>query len=505
MIENTTPKKLNNYNGYENKWSSIRQPYIFEFTRKDGTYNSFSTTGSGKLQLDSVTLNGYTPVVGETLTIVDDLTKRKVVATVVATPAGSIETDIDPPIFLITSGYFNWQRRENYKIILNISAYVPAVSFGGEIIQLGDCIGTPNGIGVTKIDIRQLLTYGCEKINKYSFDFGLLTSAKDWSGWIQFEVVVNDNYIFEGVESYTTRDEYVGKFWGIDGVKQLLSVYGQNYSDYVATSYYPSKFLTCFKRPVFFTGYPFALSLILPEEYAASYPILFVEEVYSNGGTSLQPSYFLNDTAPSVTLIALPTIATAGIDSMNVWIQPESRPVPSVVSTPFNYFIDNPEATYTNDVYQYAITEVKNVVIDNNCKNYPVYLMWKNSLGGWDFWLFDKVNETNISARQGDTFEQYIEDVEIANSREKIIQASGVKTLTVGDVVDVEFIQGLSEIERSPAVYILYNPSKLSGANPERAWLGVQLSPKGFKYRSNAQRANVEITIVFPDYYTGEN
>lgn len=501
MITHIEPYRTNNYNAEECRWGSIRQPYIFRFFRRDGEYTTF-TSVSGNMQLSSTTLYGYTPVIGEILTVIDNVSKRKLVGKVTNFAAGVITTDIPvPPTGTFAPGYILWQKREAYKIRLKISAFIPTLSLDAtDFIELGDAIGTPDSIGVTKIDVRQLLTYGCEKINKYNFTD---SSAIEYSGWIKFVVSFSDKFIYEGAEQTTVRDAVIDKtFYGIDAVKQLLNVYGQNFCDYQPTEFYPAKFLSGFRRPTYFVGYPFSLSVIMPEEFEGEKPNLCIIYYDNSGGTFLTPD-FINTAEASVTSFKMLDLPP-GISHIEAWLQPEANTIPTMIPPPGNYFVDDPDNAYRGTIPEYAITEMKHIEINNNCREYPVYLMWKNQLGGWDFWLFSKVNETNITAAQGERYDLYVEDLEFANANNRIIQASAVKTVTVGDVVDIDMAEGIAGIERSPAVFVLHDSTKLATA-PELAWMRVQIAPKGVKYRSNAGKVTVEIAVVFPEYYTIPN
>ena len=80
------------------------------------------------------------------------------------------------------------------------------------------------------------------------------------------------------------------------------------------------------------------------------------------------------------------------------------------------------------------ITEIKRVKINRDCRKNPVYLMWKNSLGGWDFWLFDNKSENTIKTKAGELYDIYNEDIEREVARTKVLQNRQLKNVVVGDV-----------------------------------------------------------------------
>jgi hypothetical protein len=50
----------------------------------------------------------------------------------------------------------------------------------------------------------------------------------------------------------------------------------------------------------------------------------------------------------------------------------------------------------------------------------------------------------------------------------------------------------------------LYDSTMLP-ANPELAWIGVRISPKGFKYKIDSNAVEVEVSIVYPELYSIPN
>ena len=130
--------------------------------------------------------------------------------------------------------------------------------------------------------------------------------------------------------------------------------------------------------------------------------------------------------------------------------------------------------------------------------------MWKNSLGGWDFWLFDNVTEHETTSQQGATYENYIEDIENATHRTQFTEARQQNRITCFGTATQEQYEGLKTIERSPQVYMLRDASALT-TNPLKAWTGVRIAPKGFKKVSATVNIEVELTIELPEPYNVPN
>jgi hypothetical protein len=150
------------------------------------------------------------------------------------------------------------------------------------------------------------------------------------------------------------------------------------------------------------------------------------------------------------------------------------------------------------------ITEIKRVKINRDCRKNPIYLMWKNSLGGWDFWLFDNKSENVIKTKAGGTYDVYNEDIEREFTRSMVFENRQMKNIIVGDVVTQEDLIGLQGIEKSSVVFMLYDADKLA-TDPEIAWMMVNVNPSGFKYFNVSDNIEVEVNFDIIEYYNVPN
>jgi hypothetical protein len=150
------------------------------------------------------------------------------------------------------------------------------------------------------------------------------------------------------------------------------------------------------------------------------------------------------------------------------------------------------------------LTEKKRVKINNDCRENPVYLMWKNSLGGWDYWLFDNRSETSYKAKTGTNYNVYNQDIERETRRSMVVENRQMKTIVVGDSVTKEDIIGLVGIEKSSAVYMLYDATKLA-TDPELAWMMIDINPLGFKYVNQSNLIDVEVSFNVIEFYNVPN
>jgi len=499
MITYNRPEKINSVTGEIVRWQSMRQPYIFTFFRRDTLY-SYTYNSANYTAFYTGNVVGFTPQIGDVVTLVN-IEGKKISGKVTLIESGSganwkLRTDIPFDTTYNTDGsYVNWGNRESYKIFMRITAFIPSLN---EVVLLGEVEGTPDSYGVCKLDVRDILTYGIEKVNKNNFSFS--TTQEEYSGWCSFTFEWKDSFVFEGNLSTTVKgyqlDPYT--YYAVDGAKYLLSIYGQNFADYaVPTSVaFPAKLLTAFSEAKYFHPYPFSVSFMLSEGY----------ENYSLQAALSDNSGTLN--------IPINTGEGAGLYQINpvtYTTSPykdftlENFGVAAVSYMPTGYV----QAGYILEqsaipVSPFAVSENLRINIDNDCREEPIYLMWKNSVGGWDFWLFDKKYEVSYNASQAGAYEVYNEDISTALYRERITEARQFKSITMGDVVEKKYLSGLIEIERSPQVYALYDSTMLP-ANPELAWIGVRISPKGFKYKINSNAVEIEVSIVYPELYSIPN
>ncbi len=504
MITVTNPQKVNTVSSAYVRWQSNRQPYLFKFQRKDAQYYSGVSSG-GFLQLRclAAAITGITPEVGDLINVIDNSNGAELsgsITSIVMAGAPDWYFITDIPYQVVTTGWINFQKRENYKATVTLSAFVPSLN---KTVLLGSASGTPNTRGEISIDVATFLTYGMHKENL--FGFAVRNAIQD-SGWLRFTMTYQDSFYIAG--AVATTSGVVSNpltFYAIDGVKQLQSAYGQNFADYEPQVGYvaDAKFLTEFAKPVNFLGYPFALSFLFPSGLVDAVATVREEEFVNGAVVTVQIDNINTSLPASLQQLTMSPSFTSLTQEVDVWIQSGG------VAGAYYALIDYWDAFYTTDIAAVMgtvlrLTEKKRVTIVRPCNTNPVYLMWKNSLGGWDFWLFDNVTEHETSAAQGLIYEPYIEDIETANKRAVITEAKQLSRVTCFASVTQEQFEGLKTIERSPQVYVLRDASKLT-TEPRKAWQGVRIVPKGFKKVSAAQNIEVELTYELPELYSVGN
>jgi hypothetical protein len=525
------PDRVHDLNpNYITRWSSNREPYIFYIKRIDLnvqvqnlngycllipadpiTYGLQDPQSANLPPVSNVVLStGITlcTAIGGDIWNVNTYTGR--VTIVLAN--GNMQTDI-PFVFGMSSvgAYINWNEyKQAHKTWLKITGYLPSIQNTEVIAEIS---GSGDKTGAVRFDIRTLLEHRMENVNKCTFTS---ITQLEYSGWLYFTINYKETYTEFGTfydlpYSVAELENWNGtnlplRYYAVNGSKYLLSKYGQNYADYepqrVAGIY--AKFLTNFVNPVYFVGYPFSLTYIRSKT--------IVDYVYTREEDELDLNgLILNHNDTSITgkipiglhQLTLKGNYTNNVTQVDVWL--ESGALASNNYVEDDYVQNNYTTETTGGTAPvFRITEKKRVLINRECRKNPIYLMWKNILGGWDFWLFDKVNETNFTAKQTGTYTVNVDNIDRQTYREKIISANQSKKYLLGDTVKAEQVEALAQIELSPQVYMLWDSTKLT-TDPVVAWLGVNVVPKGVKYTSREADIDFEVQIELPEQYNISN
>lgn len=119
------------------------------------------------------------------------------------------------------------------------------------------------------------------------------------------------------------------------------------------------------------------------------------------------------------------------------------------------------------------LTEKKRIKIDSECRDYPIYLCWLNSVGGISYWLFSKKHTERTRTKQGKSYVKNINDLETAKGNLDYLTKDSVHSFRVGARVKQEDMDGLTGLFESPKVQMLMNPTtwEVDGAK----WQNVQI------------------------------
>lgn len=508
----TTPTK-NLYGNVNSRWQSNRQPFLFTFIRKDAEFVSITNYFSQTLiTANTSAFNGCTIAVGDVVTIND---YNGIYTSISTTITSVITDDALTKKFTIASlfignsfggGYINFGYRENYRVEVTLTGSVPSLN---KLITLGTIKGSCNSKGIVSIDVRNLVTYEMIKSNRFKFD---AVNGKEFSGYLPFLIQYKDRFVLNNVVTSSANAVNDGTYYyAIDGAKNSLSIYGQNFADHHPyrnddTGITDAKFLTEFPVPTFFTDYPFSLSFIVGDDLLRSLVTSEEDELNINGDVINHQDFNVNvglSKLPYISQLMLSGSYNGSTKFVDVWLNNGGVASDVYVADDYvanNYVFDGAGAI----LGEARITEIKRVKINSECRKNPIYLMWRNSLGGWDFWLFDNKSENNIKVKNGAMYDVYNADVEREISRAMVLENRQMKNIIVGDIITKDDVVGLQGIEKSSAVFLLYDIEKIA-TDPAIAWMMVNVNATGFKYFNDSESIEVEVNFDIIEYYNVPN
>jgi hypothetical protein len=262
--------------------------------------------------------------------------------------------------------------------------------------------------------------------------------------------------------------------------------YDKYYGNPEGTLVYPDlmpQWITQFENPVYFYGFPFTLSF-LGNETMYDYENYFVRLTF----TWYDGSITTHITQPFVTSEFI------GLAKLNIAL---------ILSDPLIlYYVQNSkkieirfgrgESGLFLDAFAPITLNVKRS-IEQSCNTF--YVRWLNTLGGWDYWLFQGKIYEALNVENGNNYINYFDEISTISDFENVTLKNVSPAIQVGsNTLTRNEAEGLKVLPTSPKVY-WYN-EELS------KWIGVIVEPGTFNIRSTKEDYfNVELTFVKPKYF----
>lgn len=140
------------------------------------------------------------------------------------------------------------------------------------------------------------------------------------------------------------------------------------------------------------------------------------------------------------------------------------------------------------------VTEVKEIDYLDCIPENPLQLMWLNTLGGMDTWVFSRHQEFSASVSDVDQFEPVVNYLQIANSNQKVLNKELLVVVNLGyEQLTTQQVIGISGVFSSALVY---------------AGIGqyfVQVVVKAGTYKifdTGESKHKLEFDIILPKQYT---
>jgi len=411
------------------------------------------------------------------------------------------DTDIPFNGIPVLGGYLNILARASYFVEVTIQGRNPIT---GVTSTWATARVDTDPAGFGKLNLEGYLNGYVDKVNAYDY---YTKNVIDPYVFGSFRLLYTGKWV-NGEESFTITDGAI--YYFCDNTKKLLDQYGQNLCDYIpfadSTLSIKGKFLCDFNKPTFFRGYPFDLSVIIPEAFGTSVGMTANEERFFANGISdgTQDEAMILYKEETVQRVKVMDNYDPDIAEIDFWLQGDS--VPDEEYFEDGYIDDGYFVTIGGSILTpYRVTEKKRIKIVDPCLKNPLYLAWRNTKGGWSYWLFDRYQEHNITTKIDGTFSNEGDYLETSISRDIITDASAAEKIKLFTQISRDDISGFQHFEKSPRILMFISQDLSSEPPPPPVWLEVKAVPKGITYRNDADKLILELEIVLPEHYTIPN
>jgi hypothetical protein len=122
-------------------------------------------------------------------------------------------------------------------------------------------------------------------------------------------------------------------------------------------------------------------------------------------------------------------------------------------SQQYNYM----SAALCESTFPYNLaTENKMVRVKTPCGKNEVMLVWRNMLGGWDYYLFNNRHTEELTVDNGVIFEPWVEDLASASTQQSTLSKTAFETMQLSaSGIDRNDVEGLAGLLKSIAIYTI--------------------------------------------------
>ncbi len=473
------------------KWLAVHNPLIFKFRRNDYEIagiiaypNDAALDKKPTLILKSVPL---AVEVGGSIVVRSE--KYNGVFKVLAYSGTNVTIDTKWITSTYTTGYVLTNAKSNYRVELRV-----VTGIGPEKdITLGSF--TPDTFGLVTAQLQSKLKNLVNNKNEFLYD---QINWRDLNAAGSFELYYRESWDSHDGEEWTKIN---GAFYFTNSAKQLGDRFGNNMGEYVLFPSYPvnvakAKFLTTFRVPTCFIGYPFDLSFIYSEK-VLGYQLQRLERLLDvNNNIIGTPTHtiMLNQDGSALLnqddTFMLIEEGYEGFTPLSMALGIHRLMLSNVLLA--NTFYKDVQLLYQDEEGDHAITETKKIIVNNDCRVNPIYLAWVNTLGGWDYWLFEKTQKVNLGTGNIKTSDVYVEDLTKATGTTETVSKQAADKVTLGATVDIETFNAVRGVIYSPKVLKLVNQDPVK-------WVTVQVEQTSVSYETKDSTADIEFSIILPE------
>ncbi len=294
---------------------------------------------------------------------------------------------------------------------------------------------------------------------------------------------------------YTATGTLTPTFYAVNNQKKSLEVYGSCLAEYELQLESSNKFLTRMVQPNYWEGYPFDLSFIYSNLLRLVY--LKRKEVDKNINettlSTITTDLLVFNPNENYAFVNRLTLSGSFIGSyVDVSIY-----APVTIGFTLNGYATNYAGNYFKThsigslVVEKLVSEVKRLRI-GDCQDSPAYLRWRNSLGGFEYWLFGTRQVKNNEVDKFDVFNPLITDIETQQEKEVVITKDYNKSWTLGAYLTMVQVKDIQELFTSPFVQYW------DGVN----WFNVIIKSGSYLEEiTDETHQEIEFDIMFPKEY----
>lgn len=148
-----------------------------------------------------------------------------------------------------------------------------------------------------------------------------------------------------------------------------------------------------------------------------------------------------------------------------------------------------------------VLTEIITVNVKEGCGDNPVYLCWLNTLGGFNYWLFNKFQEQNLKTSIENSFSSNVSELETALGIANITGKSSGETIEIGSSISIDDMDGIKSLYESTSVFMLANP--LTWETDGVKWKRVIVQPGSLMiFKTNKSFYDIKLNLVLPERFT---
>lgn len=374
---------------------------------------------------------------------------------------------------------FNLESRLNFYVTLRITRF----NFNSDYRELRF---TPNSSGFIRAEISGALR------SLLNLNFTEPISETDI---LTDETNLSSGFFFSTLENWIGSNEFLNSYnedvkFCIAGAFQIgdpnNGYYNKYFGNTEGTKVYPElmpQWVTQFENPVYFFGFPFTLSF-LGNSQMVSYAGYFVRCKFTQADGTV-------DTLLTSAFVFTAFISLARLNIAEILNDPLFLPY-TQNSKKIEIRFGRGESGLFLDAFAPITINVKRS-IEQSCNTF--FVKWLNTLGGWDYWLFEGKIYEGYKVENGNNYESYFDNISDTKDFENVTFKNVSPAVQVGsNTLTRNEAEGLKVLPTSPKIY-WYN-EELS------KWIGVRVEPGTFNLRSTKEDYfNIELTFVKPKYF----